>query len=126
MPHFSNRAYDSGLGVLDTEATNIEICSAEPTTYTQAITTFNLGTKSFGAGGVFGAPAAGTPSGRSVTSVAVTDGTISVAGTASHWAITDRTNSRLLAAGSLASPKVVTVGIPWTMPAMVINIPGPA
>lgn len=125
MPYYGDRAYDNGLSVFDLEATNVEICNAEPATYTAATSTNNLGTKSFGAGGVFNAPAAGTPNGRQVTSNAVTDGTTGTSGTASHWAITDRTNSRLLAAGALASTQAVTAGNPWTLPAMTIRIPAP-
>lgn len=125
MPFYSDRAYDFGIRVFNVEATNVEICSAEPTTYTQATSTFNLGTKAFGVGNVSGAPAARSPNGRQVTTVAVTDGTTSVSGSWTHWAITDRTNSRLLAAGPMSAPVGVTAGIPWTLPAMIIGQPAP-
>lgn len=126
MAYQGDRLYDAGLNALDLEATNIELCSAEPTTYTAATSTNNLGTKAHGAGNVAGTPAAATPNGRKVTTTAVTDGTVGTGGTATHWAITDRTNSRLLAAGPLQASQVVTAGNPWTLPAFDLRFPAPA
>ena len=118
-----DRVLDLGLNVLDTEATHVNICNTEPTTYAQATTTFLLGFKSFSAGGVFGAPAAGSPNGRKVSSAAITDGTITTSGTANWWAITDNTNSRFLAHGSLAAAQVVTSGNTFTLASFDIRIP---
>jgi len=118
-----DRVLDFGLNVLDTEATHVNICNTEPTTYAQATTTFLLGFKSFAAGGVFGAPAAGSPNGRKVSSTAITDGTITTSGTANWWAITDNTNSRFLAHGSLAAAQVVTSGNTFTLASFDIRIP---
>lgn len=125
MPFYGDRAYDNGLSVFDIEASNIEICSAEPTTYTAATSTSNLGTKAFGAGAVAAAPVAGVPNGRQIATAAVTDGTTGTSGTASHWAITDRVNARLLAAGPLSASQAVTAGNPWTLPSFTIRIPAP-
>lgn len=125
MTFWSDRLYDLGLNVLDTEATHLELCSTEPTTYTQATSTLNLGTKNFGAGAAFGSPAAGSPNGRQVTLNAVTDGTSGTTGNAGFWAVTDRTNSRLLAAGPLSSSRSLTSGTPWTSAATVFRIPAP-
>ena len=81
-----DRVLDFGLNVLDTESTAIYIVSSatEPTTYALATSgAGSLGYKSFGAGSVFGSPAAdGGGNGRKVSSVAVTDGTIVTSGTA--------------------------------------------
>lgn len=100
---------DSGLTVLDTLASHIFICSSEPTTYAEASTTFLLGTKSWGAGNAFGSPAAGTsPTGRKVSSVAITDGTIATSGTASWWAACG--TASLHAHGLIATPQTVTAG----------------
>jgi hypothetical protein len=120
-----DRVLDLGLEVLNDEPTHIRVCSSEPTTYAQATTTHSLGMKSFGAGGVFNDPAAGTPNGRKVTSNAITDGTIQTTGTASWWAITDETpgSVRLLAHGLLASAQVVTSGNTFTLAAFDIRIP---
>jgi hypothetical protein len=124
MPTVQDRVLDLGLNVLDTEATHIYICSAEPTTYTAATSTNALGNKNFGAGGVAGAPAAGSPNGRKVTTVAVTDGSITATGTAAAWAIVDSANSRLLATGVLSATQAVTSGNTFTLPAFDIRLPG--
>ena len=124
MPTVQDRVLDLGLNVLDTEATHIYICSAEPATFTAASSTNALGNKNFGAGGVCGSPAAGSPNGRKVTTTAVTDGSVTATGTASHWAITDNTNSRLLATGSLSASQGVTSGNIFTLGAFDIRLPG--
>lgn len=118
-----DRVLDLGLNVLDTESTHVILCSSEPTTYAQATTTALLGFKSFAAGGAFGAPAAGTPNGRKVSSTAITDGTITTTGTAAWWAITDNTNSRFHAHGQLSASQVVTNGNTFSLTSFDIRIP---
>ena len=122
MPTLNDRVFDNGLTVLDTEANRLDICSQEPTTYAAATTTYTLGNKTSLS---IGAPADGT-TGRKVTVAAITDGTVSGSGTATHYAIVDTVNSRLLAAGELASPQVVTSGNTFTLAAFDIRIPDPA
>lgn len=124
MPYFNDRVLDNGLQVLDTEANQINICSAEPATYTAATSTNSLGSKAFAAGALFGAPAARSPSGRKVTSVAITDGAVNTTGTVTHWAVVDTANSRLLAAGSVNNSQVVTAPNPFTLAAFDIGLPG--
>jgi hypothetical protein len=123
MAYLNDRVLDNGLTVLDTEASHLYITSAEATTYTQAATTYALGVK---ATPTVGAPAARAPSGRKVTVSAITDGTVSATGTASHYALVDQTNSRLLAAGPLGASQAVTSGNTFTLTAFDIGIPGPA
>jgi hypothetical protein len=115
--HYEPRVLDLGLNVLDTEATHFYICGTEPTTFTEASSTFALGNKSWGAGLGFGAPAAGSPNGRKVTSVAVTDGAVTANGSAAWLAVTDNTNSRLHAVFALSAAQTVTLGNAWTLPA---------
>lgn len=122
----ADRVLDLGLNVLDTEATHIYITNAEATNFTQASSTFALGNKNWGAGAVFGAPAAGSPNGRKVSSAAVTDGSVTATGTATHWAVTDNTNSRLLAVGTLAASQGVTSGNPFTLSSFDIRLPNQA
>jgi hypothetical protein len=116
-----DRVLDLGLNVLDTEATHLYICSQEPTTYTEASSTYALGNKNFGAGAVFGSPAAGSP-GRKVTSAAVTDGSVTGTGTASHVAVVDGSNTRLLAVTSLSATQGVTSGNTFTLAAFDIKL----
>ena len=122
MPTLNDRVFDNGLTVLDTEANRLDICSQEPTTYAAATTTYTLGNKTSLS---IGSPADGS-TGRKVTVAAITDGTVSASGTATHYAIVDTVNSRLLSAGALASPQVVTSGNTFTLAAFDIRIPDPA
>ena len=122
MPFLNDRVFDNGLTVLDTEANRLDICSSEPTTYSAATTTASLGNKSLGAGDI-GAPAAGSPNGRQVTVVALTSGSVTATGTATHYAITDTTNSRLLATGALASSQAVTNGNTFSTSSFTVRIP---
>ena len=124
MSYLHDRVYDNGLTVLDTEANVLHICSSEPASYA-AVAGVSLGNKALAAGGI-GAPAARTPNGRKVTVAAITDGTVTTPGTASHYAIVDSVNSRLLVANALASTKVVVTGSPFTLAAFDIGIPAPA
>ena len=90
--YLNDRVYDNGLTVLDTEASHLYINSTQPTTYTEAITTYALGVK---ATPTVGAPAAKAGGGREVTVSAITDGTVSGTGTAGFFSLVDSTNSRL-------------------------------
>jgi len=122
MPFLNDRVFDNGLTILDTEANRLDICSSEPTTYTAATSTASLGNKSLGAGDI-GAPAAGSPNGRQVTVSALTAGSVTATGTATHYAITDTGNSRLLATGALTSSQAVTSGNTFTTSSFTIRIP---
>lgn len=123
MPFINDRVFDLGLNVLDTEANRLDICNAEPTTYTQATATNSLGNKTSLS---IPAPADGTPNGRKVAVPSITDGTVTATGTASHWAITDTVNSRLLATGALAASQSVTSGNVFTLGTFDIRIPDAA
>lgn len=126
MPFLNDRVLDFGLTVLDTEATHIYATSAEASTFAAATGSLALGNKNFGAGGCFTAPSARTPSGRKAASVPITDGTITATGTATHYAVVDSVNSRLLAAGPLAGAVAVTIGNSFTLASFDVGIPGPA
>ena len=123
MASLNDRVYDNGLTVLDTEASHLYICSQEPTTYAQASSTYALGVK---ATPTVSAPGARTPNGRKVTVSAITDGTVSATGTATHYALVDSTNSRLLATAALSSSQAVTSGNTFTLTSFDIGIPAPA
>jgi hypothetical protein len=119
-----DRVLDLGLNVLDAESTAIYICAqgSEPTSIAVATgATSSLGFKSFGAGGVFGSPAAGSGTSRKVSSTSVSDGTINTSGTAAWWAVI--ASGSLHAHGSLASNQVVTAGNTFTLGSFDISIP---
>lgn len=120
MPYLHPDVLDSGLNVL-TNATSkvLHICPSEPADRAAAISS-SLGNKtSFS----IGAPGARTPTGRKVTTGAVSDGSVTSNGTASHYAIIDGT--RLLAAGALQAGQAVTSGNAFTLAAFDIGIPAP-
>lgn len=123
MPTLNNRVFDNGLTVLDTEADEIHICSQEPATFAEAETTYSLGNS---ASLSVGAPADRTGGGREVEVGAISDGSVTANGTATHYAIIDTVNSRLLATGPLAASQVVTSGNGWTTAAFKVGIPDPA
>lgn len=127
MPFLNDRVMDFGLSILDTECDRFDICTQEPATYTEATSTYSKGNKDHGAAGsAFGAPADRSPTGRKVSSTAVTDGTVTGTGTVTHWSAVDVGNTRLLAASSLAASQAVTSGNSWSLPSFDIGIPDPS
>ena len=123
MALIGDQVFDNGLGVFNTEGEQLDICSQEPTTFAEAQTTYSLGQK---VGPTISTPADRGAGGREVTVSAITDGAVDADGDASHWAITDTTNSRLLAAGPLSAPETVTNGNTFTLTQFLIGIPDPA
>ena len=121
--YLHDRVFDNGLTVLDTEMDKLYICSAQPTTYTEAITTYALGVKNTP---TVSAPADRTGGGREVTVSAITDGSVTASGTATHYAGVDSANSRLLAANALSASQAVTSGNTFTLTSFKIGIPDPA
>lgn len=123
MATLNDRVFDNGLTVLDTEANKILITSQEATTYTEANSTYALGNSTSLS---ISAPADRTGGGRKVTASAITDGSVTATGTATHYAIVDTVNSRLLATGSLTASQAVTSGNTFTLGTFDIGIPDPA
>jgi hypothetical protein len=123
MPFLNDNTLDNGLAALKAAADRVYLCNAEPATYLQATSTFALGNKNVAAGAVFpNAIAAGSPSGRKISTLAITDGVISAGGTASHWASVTSGSSRLEVAQALSATQVVTTGNPWSMPATDVRL----
>jgi hypothetical protein len=123
MATLNDRVLDSGLSVLDTEANKIVVTSQEATTFTNANATYALGNSTSLS---IGAPADRSGGGREVTVAAITDGSITGTGTATHYAIVDTTNSRLLATSTLSASQSVTSGNTFTLASFTIGIPDPA
>lgn len=73
------------------EGTNIHVCSAEPTTFLEATSTFNLASDPVGSY----TKANGDVSGRKNTQAGTTDTSITSTGTATHIAITTTSGSLL-------------------------------
>lgn len=123
MATISDYVLDAALTKLDTEADRIDITSQEATTYAEATSTYTLGNSTSLA---FGAPQDGDTSGRKVTAAAITDGSVTATGTATHYSIVDVSASRLLATGSLTTSQSVVSGNTFTVAAFDIEIPDPS
>ncbi len=119
MAFLADYVLDAALTKPDTEATRLDICSQEPTTYTEATVTYSLGNKTSLS---VGAPGDRSPNGRRVTVAAITDGSVTANGTAAYWATSDVSATRLLATGALSPSQVVTSGNTFTMAAFDIGI----
>ena len=123
MATLNDRVFDNGLTVLDTEANAIHITDSEATDYTDATSTSSLGNSTSLS---IGAPQDRSGGGREVVVAAITDGSATATGTATHFAIVDTVNSRLLATGSLTASQSVTSGNTFTLSSVAIGIPDPA
>lgn len=123
MATLNNRVFDNGLSVLDTEANKILLTSQEATTYAEANATYALGNSTSLS---IAAPSDKSGGGREVVVAAISDGSITGTGSATHYAIVDTSNSRLLATSTLSSSQSVTSGNSFTLASFTIGIPDPA
>jgi len=106
--------FDQALNYVKNNGTRITVCDTEPTTYTEAITTFKLADVDITSGDYTG-PAAGDVSGRKVTVNAQAGVTVDSTGTATHVAIVDVPNTTLLIVTTCTSQAIVatsTIDIP--------------
>lgn len=123
MASLADRVFDNGLTVLDTEANRIDITSQESTTYAEATSTHTLGNSTSLS---IASPTDRSGGGREVVVAAISDGSVSGTGTATHYAIVDTSNSRLLVTGSLSASQSVTSGNTFSLASFTIGIPDPA
>jgi hypothetical protein len=122
MAFLHDNVLDLGVDYVDDTGVNLYICSGAPSNYTEASSTLALGVK---AGVTISAPQNGASNGRRVVISAITDGTVTATGTASHWALTDG-SSILIAWQTLSSSQGVTNGNTFSLTAISITIPDPA
>ena len=119
MAFINDEVFDGGLAYADTNGTRIDICyTQEPTTYTEATSTYTCGNKT---GLNTGAPTAGDTDGRKVVVPAITDGSVTATQTAGWWALTDGATI-LVATGALSATQGVTSGNTFTLDAISITI----
>jgi len=123
MASLNDRVFDNGLSVLSTEPNKILITSQEATTYTEANDTYALGNST---SLTIGSPKNRTGGGREVEVTAIEDGSVTGTGTATHYAIVDTVNTRLLATSSLNASQAVTSGNTFTLGLFTVGIPDPA
>ena len=123
MAELGNAVFDSGLNIIDTNSERLVILSADPGLVYANIATYLLGAKS---SPPVNAPSDRTGGGREVVIPAITDGAVSATGTATHFALVDDTNTRILAQAALSSSQAVTNGNVFTLTQFAIGIPDPA
>lgn len=123
MSFVNNKIYDDGLNTVVNDTTHLYICSQEPSTYTEAVSTYALGVKS---NPTISGPSDRTGGGRVVTIAAITDGTCTEDGTATHYAVVDSTNSRLLFSTTLSTSATVQDTLVFTLTELTIEIPSPS
>lgn len=125
MPFIHDDILDLSLAGIDAQVENLYITTQEVVTYTEAITTYKCGVK---ATPTIGTPEAGAANGRRVIVAEVTDGTVECTGTvsATHWALTDNSESKLIATGALGASQDVTNGNTFTLTAFSVTLPDAA
>ncbi len=111
---------DNGFGSFAL-ANKILLCSNNPTTYTEATSTFLIGTKDLGIGNVLSSGPSADANGMKVTIAAVTSGIVNNNGTPLCWAIVDDANTRLLAKGPLLSTIPLTTALVWGLDAFILH-----
>lgn len=117
MAFIADAVFDSGLSYAQTNGTRLDICSSEPATYAAATSTNTLGNDTVATG----APENGAVDGRRVQVGAITSGSVTGTGTATHWALTNGTDE-LIATGSLSASQAVTSGNTFTLDAISITL----
>lgn len=122
MAFLTDNALDSGVAYLDTNGERLVIMSTSPANYA-GVAAITLGTKA----PTIGVPENGAVSGRRVIISAITDGSVTATGTASHWGLVkDSATAELLAWQTLSAAQAVTTGNTFTLDAISIEIPDPA
>lgn len=110
---------DEGLQHLTNNADEVFICSQAPASYTEATSTHALSSAEAIS---FGSPA-DYAGGREVTSSSVSNGSVTDSDTATHVAVVDSSNSRLLVVVALAAPIAVLAGGTYNLTAFKVRIP---
>ncbi len=123
MASLHNDVFDNGLSTIDDNCETLYICNADPGLTWANIASYGLGSKSTPA---IAAPSDRAGGGREVVVAAITDGTITGTDTATHYALTDDSETKILASGALGTPQSVTSGNQFTLTEFAIGIPDPA
>lgn len=99
---------DAPANAIAAAVTKEVVCSAQPTTYAEANSTYKLAEVSFGSGDV--TKANGDSSGRKAVYAAKNGVLIAASGTATHIALLDATNSKVLEVTTCASQALTANG----------------
>jgi hypothetical protein len=117
---------DGALNIVKNNATRISICSAQPTTFTEAMTTYKLAIKTI-TDTDFTGPADndGTGAGRKLTSNAHNGMTVDATGDGEFVALVDFANERVLYVTECDNVQTLTNGNTVNIPAWAIRIQDP-
>lgn len=121
MAFINDEVFDQGLDWADTNGTRLDITSTDPGGTYATVTGNTLGNKVVG---VTVTEDADSGTGRQVTLPAITDGSVTGTGTATHWAIHNATDT-VVASGALSSSQAVTSGNTFTLDEILITIRDP-
>ncbi len=115
MPFIIDAILDDLSSIASQASRRMDICyTQEPTTYTEATSTYTCGNKT---GLSMTAITNGAVDGRRVQTPAITDGSVSATQTAGWWGLTDA-SAVLHAAGALSATQAVTNGNTYTLDAV--------
>ena len=114
--YINDEIFDQGLDYADTNGTRLDITSQVALTRDNAVTNYTLGNDTVNTG----ATQDGATDGRRVIVPAITAGSVTSTGTATHWALTS--GAALLATGPLSASVAVTSGNTFTLDAVSITI----
>lgn len=117
----SDTVLDAALNYLKNNVTRVAVCSSQPTTYTEGLTTYKLAIATVAASDL---TVADDTSGRKVTAAAKSGVTIDSSGTATHIAWLDVSNTALLFVTTCTSQALVAGGT-VDIPAHKYNIQDP-
>jgi hypothetical protein len=115
----SNEIFDAALNYLETNGTEVHICSGNPTNWA-GLAAVTLGNET---ACTYTGPADHT-SGRKTTLDAITDGDVTDTDTATHFCITNGSDT-VYVIQELSSSQGVTNGNKFTLTACIIAIPDP-
>jgi hypothetical protein len=117
MAFINNEVFDQGLDYADTNGTRLDLVSTDPGGTYVTVTGNTLGNDTVNTG----ITADGATDGRRVIIPAITAGSVTGTGTATHWALTDGT-ANVIASGALTASQAVTSGNTFTLDAISITI----
>jgi hypothetical protein len=126
-----NDVMDGALNVVKNNATRLCVCSAEPTTYAEATTTYDGGASKYKlaiktiTSSDFTGPADGDTNGRKLTVNQAATLSVEASASATHVALCDSANSKLLYVTTCTS-QALTSGNTVTVPAWDIEIADPS
>jgi hypothetical protein len=110
-----NDPFDAMLNYIKNNSTRLCVCNAQPTTYTQAITTYKLAIKTISSTDFTG-PADGDTNGRKITANQQSGITVDASGDATHVALADSVGTKLVLV-TTCTTQALTSGNTVTVPA---------